>query len=57
MNGRVAAANGQPEGGLSRTINVILRNQGPPVLSSSVPAHVASGIRKRAEKARQPGEH
>lgn len=37
MNGRVAAANGRPEGRPSRQINVILRSQEPPVLSSAVP--------------------
>lgn len=34
MSGRVAAANGQPEGRPSRQINVILRNQGTPVVST-----------------------
>ncbi|MCJ8012568.1 AAA family ATPase [Paenibacillus sp. KQZ6P-2] len=37
MNGRVAEANGRPEGRPSRQINVIIRNQEPPVLSSAVP--------------------
>lgn len=37
MNGRIAAANGRPEGRPSRQINVILRSQEPPVVSSAVP--------------------
>ncbi|MGF7047530.1 stage V sporulation protein K [Paenibacillus sp. DS2015] len=37
MNGRVAAANGQPEGRPSRQINVILRSQEAPVLNNVVP--------------------
>lgn len=36
MNGRVAAASGREEGRPSRQINIVLRNQDPPPMSSAV---------------------